>query len=338
MTAEQAPGRTGNPGTEIRLPEFGLPFPSEISPFADSLITGTEQWALETGLVPAADAAARLRENGIMHAGPRLVPGAPPPAAGLACDWTVFLIILDDVFDDGPLGSRPGPARDAVTEVISAFRGRPAAPPGRDPRLPGISAAAADLGRRAGELAPGPGWLARFRRHAEEHIRSKAQEAELRQAGALLDVPGYVALRRVTSAACAYADLAELACPAPVPQPVRESGTWTQMLDAAADVWLGIQDICSAAKEAAAGDSLNLAAVMARASGGSLQDGVDDAYRWVRQRSGDLTGLRSRLAGPGSPDGPAMTGQAEALERLLGGHLTWNSHGNPRYPQAIPAS
>jgi hypothetical protein len=319
------------------LPRFSLPFPSEIHPDTDSLIAHTCQWALSTGLVPDEEGVARLRRGGIMHAGPRLAPRASADAAGLVCDWTVFLIVLDDEFDEDELGAQPEPARAAIEDVIAAFGGR-AHRAARSPRMAGISAAAADLGRRFAAHSPGPAWLARFRHDAEAHIWSKVSEAEHRATAGCLDVPSYVTLRRITSAAYTYADLAELAEQAAVTGRIRESPAWGGMLDAAADVWLGIQDICSCAKEVAAGDDLNLAAVMARSAGSTLQQGVDDAYLWVCQRSGDFADWRAQLAAVPLPDGAPGTAVPRylgALERLLGGHLTWNSKDNPRYPQAI---
>jgi hypothetical protein len=322
------------------LPKFSLPFPSEIHPDADSVIAHSCWWALATGLVPDEAGAARLRQGGIMHAGPRLAPRASLDAAFLVCDWTVFLIVLDDEFDENELGTQPGPARAAIEDVTAAFGGKEHAT-ARFPRMAGVSAAAADLGRRFEAQSPSPAWLARFRRHAEAHIWSKVSEAEHRAAAGSLDLPSYVALRRVTSAAYTYADLAELAEQAATAEQVRESLAWRQALDAAADVWLGIQDICSCAKEVTSGDNLNLAAVMARSTGRTLQQGIDDAYRWVCRRSADLAAQRGQLAaislppGPGGATGTAGTRYLDALERLLGGHLAWNSKDNPRYPQAV---
>ena len=156
-----------------------------------------------------------------------------------------------------------------------------------------------------------------------------------------LDVPSYVDLRRITSAAYTYADLVELAEQVVIPERVQESQAWGLMLDAFADVWLGIQDICSCAKEVAAGDELNLAAVMARSAGCALQQGIDDAYQWVCERSVDFAAHRAQLAGLPHQlglDGAAAAGitrYLDALERLLGGHLAWNSQDNPRYTQVI---
>jgi len=329
------------PGQVIRLPRFDLPFPSEIHPDTDSVIAHACQWAVATGLVPDEAGAARLRRGGIMHAGPRLAPRASLDAAFLVCDWTVWLIVLDDEFDENELGAQPELARAAIEDVTAAFAGDEHGA-AAFPRMAGVSAAAADLGRRFAAQSPGPAWLARFRGHAEAHIWSKVSEAEHRAAAGVLDVPSYVALRRVTSAAYTYADLAELAEQAPAAEHVRESPAWGQALDAAADVWLGIQDICSCAKEVTSGDNLNLAAVMARSAGGTLQQGIDDAYQWVCQRSADLAAQRAQLAAVPVPPGPGGAPQAagtrylDALERLLGGHLTWNSKDNPRYPQAVP--
>jgi hypothetical protein len=326
----------------IVLPRFSLPFSSEIHPDTDSVIAHTSQWAMSTGLVPDEEGVARLRRGGIMTAGPRLAPRASFDAACLVCDWTVWLIVLDDFFDEDERGAQPELARAAIEDVIAAFGGQ-AHGPARIRGLAGISAAAADLGRRFEAQSPSPVWLARFRHDAEAHIWSKVSEAEQRAAAGFLDVPSYVDLRRITSAAYTYADLAELAERAAVTEWARETPAWERMLDAAADVWLGIQDICSCAKEVTAGDGgLNLAAVMARSAGRTVQQGIDDAYRWVCQRTADLAAQRAQLAtlplaaGVDGTSGTAVSRYLDALERLLGGHLTWNSQDNPRYPQAIP--
>jgi terpene synthase-like protein len=331
----------------LRLPDqvIQLPFPSDISPIADSVIEHTTFWAQATGLVPGAQAAERLRRNGIMHAGPRLVPDAPPAAAFLVCDWTVFLIVIDDEFDDGrELGARPDLAQAAIEDVVGSFRRRNRGLPYRFPELSGIGVAVADLGRRFEAMSPSREWLPRFMRHAEEHLWSKVLEAQQRASGTVLGVSSYVDLRRITSAAYTYAGIVELTEQVVIPAPVRESPAWELMLDAFADAWLGIQDICSCAKEVAAGDELNLAAVMALGSGAGLQaiqQGVDDAYHWVSRRSAEFMEHRARLAevpGQLGLDGAAASDIArylDALSRLLGGHLTWNSKDNPRYSQVI---
>jgi hypothetical protein len=329
------------PDQVIRLPRFELPFPSDISSITDSIIEHASRWAQAVELANE-QAVARLRRNGIMHAGPRLVPAASVSAAFLVCDWTVFLIVIDDEFDDGPeLGVRPELAQAAIQEVIAAFRGQPHNLALRFPRLAGIGAGVADLGRRFEEISPSGEWLTRFRVHAEDHIWSKVSEAKQRVSPATLDIASYVDLRRITSAAYTYADLVEMAEQVAIAEPVREVPAWSRLLDAFADVWLGIQDICSCAKEIAGGDELNLAAVMARSAGGTLQQGIDDAYQWVRERSAEFADQRVQLAGllPHlGLDGDAeadVVRYLDALELLLGGHLTWNSQDNPRYSQVI---
>jgi hypothetical protein len=280
-----------------------------------------------------------------MHAGPRLVPTAPMTEACLVCDWTVFLIVIDDEFDDGrELGVRPELAQAAIEYVIASFR---AAAPGQVPAfadLAGCARAAADLGRRFAASAPSREWLLRFSRHAEEHIWSKVTEAKQRRSGRPLDVPSYVDLRRVTGAPYTYSDLVEMTEQVVIPPHVQASPAWAPMLEAFADVWLGIQDICSCAKEVAAGDELNLAAVMAGSDGCSLQQGIDHAYLWVRERSRDFAAQRARLAAStrhlhlDSAAEADIARYLDSLERLIGGHLAWNSQDNPRYTQAMSRS
>jgi hypothetical protein len=293
--------------------------------------------------VPDDQAAERLRRNGIMHAGPRLAPLAPMSAACLVCDWTVFLIVIDDEFDDGrELGAQPDQAREAIQYVIDSFQGQAPAPAAGVEHMSGIGMAVADLGRRFAALAPGQNWLARFRQHAEEHLWTKVSEARLRAAGTALDVPSYVELRRISGAPYTYSDLVELAGQIVLAEQVVESPPWALMIEAFADVWLGIQDICSCAKEVAAGDQLNMAAVVARSEGFSLQQGIDSTYEWVCRRSADFALQRAELAALApqlslDDDGQAsLTRYLDALELLIGGHLAWNSQDNPRYTQLVP--
>ncbi|MGH3158760.1 MAG: hypothetical protein ACRDNF_19605, partial [Streptosporangiaceae bacterium] len=122
---DQRPERSQLPDEMIQLPRFDLPFPSGISPVADSIIEHTSRWAQAAGLVADRQAVERLRRGGIMTAGPRLVPAAPMSAGCLVCDWTVFLIVIDDEFDDGrELGMRPDLARAAIEDAVAAFRGQ----------------------------------------------------------------------------------------------------------------------------------------------------------------------------------------------------------------------
>jgi hypothetical protein len=339
---EQWHERSTVPDEPLELPKFALPFPDDISPITDSVIEHSSQWALAVGLVANEPAVQRLSRNGIMHAGPRLVPAASESVAFLVCDWTVFLIVIDDEFDDGPeLGVRPDLAQAAISEVIAAFRGQAPGPALAFPHLAGVGAAIADLDRRFQAISHSPSWLARFRSHAEEHIWSKVWEARQRSSETILDVASYVDLRRISSAAYTYADLVELAERVEIAEPVRRAPAWSLMLDAFADVWLGIQDICSCAKEVAGGDALNLAAVMAHSAGSALQHGVDEAYQYVRTRSKDFAYQREQLVA--LPRYLGLHQEAEmdviryldSLEMLLGGHLAWNSQDNPRYTQVM---
>jgi hypothetical protein len=342
---DQRPERSRLPERMIELPRFDLPFPSDISPMTDSIIDHTSWWARAVGLVGDRRAVRRLRRNNVMHAGPRLVPDAPLTEACLVCDWTVFLIVIDDEFDDGrELGMRPELAQTAIEDVIAAYRGQAGERAFRFAHLEGIARTAADLARRFEASAPSREWLLRFNRHAEEHIWTKVSEAKQRTSQAPLDVPSYVALRRISGAPYTYSDLVEMTEQVVIPERVQAAGAWGLMLDAFADVWLGIQDICSCAKEVAAGDELNLAAVMARSAGSSLQQGIDHAYEWVRARSRDFAVQRAQLAdvprrlGLDSGSQQAVDRYLVALERLIGGHLAWNSQDNPRYTQVISPS
>lgn len=318
----------GTAPASLRLPDFDLPFPRSINPFADAVVRHTGAWAREVGLVPdEADVLAFTRDR-IIEAGPRLVPHASLTHACLVSDWTLFLIVLDDEFDERELGSQRDLAAASIAAVLAESP---------DAQLGGSARALANLRRRFELLAPTAEWLQRFSAHADEHVHSKALEAEQRASGRVLDVPEYVALRRVTGAPYPYADLAELAEHARVPEAVRESREWNAVLDAFADVFLGIQDICSCAKEVATGDDLNLAAVIQRTEGCTLQEALERSDRWVTERARAFEDQTARLPSRCTALGLDELETAEVLrcvrglEALLGGHLAWNSEDNPRY-------
>lgn len=330
----QPPARRAAGWPQVTVPPLGLPYPSRLNPVTGSVIRHTGRWALATGLADGEQAVARMRRGGLLDAGPRLAPDCGAGIAYLVNDWTLLLLRFDDLFDEGaPAGQVPGLAGMLTAPVVYAFRN------GRVPRgvflphLAGICAAAADLAVRLRAAAPGKPWLERFRGHGTQHLQSKVTEARHRASGKSLDMAGYVTLRRVTSAAYPYASLAELACGAVVPRSARQCAAWPLLLDAFADIWLGAQDVRSAAKEAAVGDPLNLAVVLAGSQ--PLQHGVDAACEWIRGRAADFAAQRARLEDPaGHLDAEAraaVSRYADALEAMLGGHVTWNGSGNPRY-------
>lgn len=315
---------------------FDLPFARAVNPFADAVIGHTLGWARDTGLIRDEATALRLRSEKLLDAGPRLVPHASLTQAKLISDWTIFLIAIDDEFDEEDLGSQAELAEVAITEVLAGSRGQPLDDQGF-PRLRVYADALGQLNRRFARMAPSPAWLERFAQHAEEHIWSKVVEARHREAGQPLGVAEYIALRRVSGAPYTYADVAELVEHVQIPNEVRSSEPWRQLVDAFADAFIGIQDVCSCAKEVATGDDLNLAAVMARAAGSTLQEGVDEASRWVGSRTRELAHARLRLERLilelELEDAAALDAlrYAGALETLLAGHLAWNSEDNPRY-------
>jgi hypothetical protein len=303
--------------TALELPDFNLPFPRTINPWADLVVRHTVGWARAVGLVEDRSLLAQLERDGIVHAGPRLAPTATLERACLISDWTLFLIVLDDEFDEGELGSHPDRAAVVVANVLAGTDG-------------GVARALANLRRRFERLAPTREWLQRFSLHADEHIASKVIEAKERASGRLLDVADYVKLRRVTGAPYCYADLAELASGAIVPDAIRASRDWEELRLAFADVFLAVQDICSCGKEVASGDDLNLVVALQRMAGSSLQEAVGRANDWLRDRAGSFAETSERVTLAGST-GSEVRRCIDALERMLGGHLAWNSGDNPRY-------
>ena len=321
-------------GAGLRPPGLDLTLPSTLNPFADEVIEHTLDWVVEVGLIADRAEALALERERLLEAGPRLVPNASLTQASLVSDWTIFVIVVDEAFDEQELGERPALAERAISAITSPDRAAT-----RDAALPdftGLARALADLGRRCERMAPSDEWLQRFSRHVREHIASKAVEARERAAEHVLGVPDYVRLRRVSGAPYAYAALLELTEQIRIPAEVRASREWNGLLDAFADTFIGIQDVCSCAKELSIGDVLNLAVVLQVANGGSLQAALDAADAWVGERAQafeDAIGALPHMCARCALDVGATEGvldYADALALTLGGHLVWSSQDDLR--------
>jgi (+)-beta-caryophyllene/(+)-caryolan-1-ol synthase len=315
----------------LRWPRFAeLGLPREISPLAAEVARHGAAWARATGLAADDRAVARLREHQALICGSLLIPRASLEQGRLVSDWTIFLIVLDDEFDEGPLGSDPARAQAVIAGLLDA----------EDESGGALGRAWADLRGRAGRLAPDPAWAGWFGDRAREHIASKVTEARHRAAGQILDVAAYTALRRITGASYSYAALAELTTGAAVPAALRATGEWAALHEAFADVWTGIQDICSCAKEVGSGDDLNLIAVLGHAQQAGLQAGIDWTADWLGQRlrdlepAGEAVAARCVRSGAGPASVAGLRRYLAALRRLLGGHLAWHVEDNPRFGRA----
>jgi hypothetical protein len=321
-------------GVGLVVPTFDIPFASAISPFSQSIVEHIDGWLREFSVLPHDRLISELRQDRITLAGAHLAPNASLTQACLIGDWTTFLIVLDDEFDERELGRDPARAEAAIDLVLRAFSDGSVS---RDSGLAGLTRAACDLGRRFALISSPPGWLSRFSTHLKEHILSKSTEAQHRAAGEVLSVDAYIELRRITGAPFTYSDLIELSEQVVIAERVRESLPWASLLETFADVWLGIQDICSCAKEVAIGDTLNLAVAIQHADKCTLQEAVYRANSWVTARARGMQTAKADLVAlvAESNSGVGSIGELgryiEALELLLGGHLIWNSEGNPRY-------
>jgi Terpene synthase family 2, C-terminal metal binding len=324
----------------VALPAFGLVYPRTLNPFADTIVERTVDWVRRFGLASNEEAIEQLRIGRVLDAGPRLVPTAPLEQARAIADWTAYLIILDDEFDGRELGRTPLLAARAIATIVDALR-----EPSRiwHPEPSALARATADLALRFEALAPTIRWFEGFLAQAEAHIGSKVTEAEVRAAGDVLDVREYVELRRVTGAPYTYAYLVELAEQIALPDSIRHTPQWRGVVDAFADVFIAIQDICSCAKEIAQGDTLNLVAVMRHEAQCTLQEAVEEADRWLVRRAGDLerhTGTLRRLTKSNERTaalGRDVCAYTQGLGLLLGGHLAWNSEDNVRYTEGATA-
>jgi len=236
-----------------------------------------QEWALRQfpELWPATLRAARFGEMAS-----RAFPETNAAEVILFGQWLVWLFVFDDLRDDGPLGwDEKGTDRlyDAVLAASDAA-----------PQVDSHSVVRAyrDLWARTGPRG-GAGWRAMFRVHLAEHRAACRYEARFRSTGRMPSPSEYAELRRRANGSFLF-DLPEPILGVTLPDELRRSPGWRELLAASNDVTAWCNDVASAAKESARGDVHNYVLVLASDHRISLAEAARAVLDQVDDRMGEL--------------------------------------------------
>ncbi|MFF4012721.1 hypothetical protein [Streptomyces sp. NPDC001717] len=267
--------------SEITIPRIDIPFaPSRTNPLEDGLYPATLEWARRFGLVTTDAAALRLRRYQIDVMVSYYAPTVSDwPALRLFTDWMTWAALFEDQIDEATAGLRP----DLLAPVLDDFRTILLDETGSQVRPNPATAALADLWRRTVDVSP-PTWRRRFYDHMSEAFRCQLRASVHRATGTPMDVATCMELRgRLGWVAFAH-DLQHHTHRVWLPDTVYCSTAYQRLLWSAADIIMWTNDLVSYPKEAAAGETSNLALALQAQHGLAPQQAVDHVHSLITDR------------------------------------------------------
>ncbi|MFJ4192415.1 hypothetical protein [Kitasatospora sp. NPDC089509] len=314
---------------------YGLPFAGRISPLAAEAGQANGRWASSIGLVRS-DRASWLADCAPHLAAARMYPDAEVPRLALIAGYLTWFFLLDDRLDHDPADSTAS-VRSLVNLAALLDHPPPTAPP--DPLL----GAFADLRRRTRELVPRT-LAQRLDAHLRQVFDAFATEAGHRRDGRPPSESEYVALRRRTSCAWIFADLAELAQDTEVLPLLHASADYHAQVACAADIAGWDNDLVSLARETARNEGDNLVILLSRNRGWSPERAREEVARRIRQRVREYPAAEQRTlariaaSGLNGPERTRHEGVIVSFRDVLSGVLAWNHGDTLRFtgPPAAP--
>ncbi|SDT83340.1 hypothetical protein SAMN05216371_8160 [Streptomyces sp. TLI_053] len=315
---------------------YGLPFRSRTSPLAATAAQANGRWASAVGLVRA-DRASWLADCAPHLAAARMYPDAQSPRLALVTAYLTWLFVLDDRLDHDPADSTAGSRTLAELATVLGC------PPSTAPPEP-LLRALADIRRRTRELVPRT-LSQRLDTHLRQTVDAFATEAEHRRDGRPPSENQYIDLRRRTSCAWIFADLAELAHDTETLPLLHTSAEYHAQVACAADIAGWDNDLVSLARETASDESDNLVTVLARRRGWTPERAGEEVARRIGQRVREYPAAERRtlahIAASGLR-GPERTRHEDVIvsfRDVLAGVLAWNHGDTLRFadpPTAAP--
>jgi hypothetical protein len=253
----------------IRTPQIYCPFPSQISPYAQAIQEHTLAWATRFRLISGAAAVDRFLSSRFSSATARNFPRADLEDLELLNDWTVWIFLWDDQFDDASTAISPDELEtilDSYQTILVARGARPGSGPAAE--------ALRDLCDRTFPRMPSQ-WRDRFVTHFVQWLDSYTWAVGNRQRGKVPTPDVYMENRRSNGAVYVEIDLIDLSEHVTLPETLRTSRPFETMHRITNDVVCWTNDIYSLEKELARGDLNNLVIVLKEAESMTLQEAVD---------------------------------------------------------------
>lgn len=274
--------------TAPRSPGFVLP-PQPMNPLRDRLEDYCIDFARSFGLVTSDVAIRRLRSFQFDKYVSLTFPTVDFPDLCLAAEWWVWATMIDDQFDEGPLGRQPEMEHKIMRGLLAQLVESPTAPKPNNP----VTAALADMWPRTVKSMP-EGWRRQFLRNVTHWVEAYCAEAINRARGTVLDLSNFVDLRIGAAIVYPFMDLVERVERLTLPDLLYDIGLLDTVRRPAAQVITGINDVAYG-NDVKQHEKNTYITIIARDRGCTRKEAIEHVYGMLLEREQAVLDAESQL-------------------------------------------
>lgn len=299
----------------MSLPSLFCPFPSAINKHAETVHQQTLKWVLCFNLVGGDEAYQRLCKSKFGWLVARAYPDAPLEELQIVSDWTIWLFILDDYFDE--LAKQPNQLADICTKFIDILKGSNVTI-----REETLADGLRDIRQRLLQKVT-PEWMLRFIGRVEECLKSWVWEVTNRVYGITPDLATYIKMRPFTGGLYTVIEMIELTQKINLAKEVRENALVQSLTLITNNVVNYSNDIFSLYKEIKRGDVHNLVLIIQHQYQLHLQESIDRSIKLYNSQMQAFIDLEQHLPSFGTSVDCELTRYVSVLRSMMRGHLDW---------------
>ncbi|UNO38928.1 hypothetical protein [Streptomyces sp. MST-110588] len=303
-----------DPGSLV-VPALSFPFPARLHPDADALEQRLLDWMRTHHLDRSGAEVTARGQQMVGRAGAWLCPTGPIDRVTLACYTVLWMATLDDRLSEP--AARTGELTALAHHWLAFDRILM-----RDPHhrtRSALESALHDLWQRLSTVA-GPGQLARLHQAIlllGHGFTAEAVHATARKPPTLAE---YRHIRHATSGLGIYTVVLEIAGGFELPLSVVQEPEVQTLTTLAIEIVTTTNEIVTCPSDVGLGDDLNLAVLLAREHGTTVQEGMEEAATELRRLTDRFLHLCEHL---GARNPEAIEPYTAALKDFIAGHLAW---------------
>lgn len=311
---------------DLIIPEIFCPFPSLISPYADSVNQQTLDWVRRFGLVADMEAMSRLEKSKFGLLAARAYPQAEPDSLEIVSNWNTWLFILDDQCDELGIGKNPEDLMILHKRCLDVLAGNQL-----NSDDPALVVAIEDLRMRL--LARmSSSWMLRFTHSVSEYFESTEWEAKNRRQQLWPGIEAYIRLRPYTGGLLTDIDLIDLTESISLPIEVRRHPTIDALIAITNNVVCWSNDIISLQKERSYQDMHNLALIIYHRESIGLQAAIDKVNDMIGAEVRRFQTLKATLPRFGDQIDQDVSKLIAVLQAWMRGNLDWSFESGRYFP------
>jgi len=305
------------------ISQLHYPFTTPVHSAAVSIETSTREWVQKFRLVSTDAPFQRFCSINYGWLGARFFPYASFEAACLGSHWIAWLFILDDEFDELPVGREPAVLSQVCQKFIDILQTQESVTSDVAPTP--LFLGLRDLQQRTLNMAPSPEWMQRFITSVRDYFAACIWESQNRNCKVPPSLETYITMRQQAGAQALVVALMECLEEVVLPDRLLTHPRIQSLIVATENLTGWVNDILSVQKEIRAGDVYNLVLVLKHEYDVSLEQAISLAIDMHNQEMRRFVMLADPLPDMGNEYDPLLQRYVTGLKALVRGTLDWTA-------------